>query len=97
MLGQRFTDAKEFESLWTTFFDTMDTLESFGVHLTKGIWPRVDHYYNFLKKYSHLYDQGTVMDPLEDFRSWLLVIYARVGSHSNLNIKKHVLKLTLKR
>ena len=37
------------------------------------------------------------MDPLEDFRGWLLVIYARVGSHSNLNVKKHILKITLKR
>ena len=37
------------------------------------------------------------MDPLEDFRTWLLVIYSRVGSHSNINVKKHIQKVTLKR
>ena len=75
----------------------MDTLESFGVHLIKGIWKRIDLYYDFIRNHSSLYDQNVAMDPLEDFRGWLLVIYARVGSHSNLNVKKHILKITLKR
>ena len=54
--SQRFTDPKEFELLWTTFFDIMDTLESFGCHLIKGIWKRIDLYYDFISKYSHLYE-----------------------------------------
>ena len=83
--------------MWTTFFDIMDTLESFGCHLIKGIWKRADLYYDFIKKHAQLYDSGQHIDPLEDFRMWLLVIYARVGSHSNLNVRKHVQKVTLKR
>ena len=75
----------------------MDTLESFGCHLIKGIWQRIDLYYDFIKKYSQLYDSGQYINPLEDFRMWLLVIYARVSSHSNLNVRKHVQKETLKK
>ena len=34
-LYKGFITQDEFETLWTTFFDIFDTLESFGSHLTK--------------------------------------------------------------
>jgi hypothetical protein len=40
-----------FEHLWTTFFDVYDTLESFGSHLTKALWHRVEEFYNFIKNH----------------------------------------------
>jgi hypothetical protein len=83
---------KDYEQLWTTFFDVYDTLESFGSHLTKAIWHRVDAFYDHLRTSdtNDLYVQ-------EDFKAWLLVIYNRVASHCNLKIRKFVQKVTLKR
>lgn len=83
---------KEFESLWTTFFDVYDTLESFGSHLTKAIWHRVDAFYNFIKTHG-----AQAAHALQDFKAWMLVLYNRVASHSNLKIRKHIQKFTLKR
>ena len=57
-------EAEEFELLWTTFFDIFDTLESFGSHLTKALWHRVELFYNFMKKNDELYtklDAGLVI------------------------------------
>jgi hypothetical protein len=34
-IKEKVVDKEEFETLWTTFFDLYDTLESFGSHLTK--------------------------------------------------------------
>jgi hypothetical protein len=96
---------KEFEQLWTTFFDVYDTLESFSSHLTKAVWHRIDLFYDFIKT------SGALMGPsdadgnfpanqllvLEDFRAWLFVLYNRVSSHSNLKIRRFVQKTTLKR
>ena len=88
----------EFEALWATFFDLSDTLESFGSHLVKSIWHRVDALYDFIRKYKHIYDDPQQkINPLEDFRMWLLVIYDRVNSQSNLKIRRHVTKESLKR
>ena len=52
------TEEAEFELLWTTFFDVMDTLEGFGSHLLKAIWPRIDLFFDFVLKYKHVYDAG---------------------------------------
>ena len=90
-------DAAEFELMWTTFFDVMDTLDSFGSHLLKAVWHRVDIFYDYILKYKQAYNDGTTIHPLEDFREWLLVIYNRVNSHSNMKIRRHIVKETLKR
>jgi hypothetical protein len=37
------------------------------------------------------------VDYLADFRAWMLVLYQRVGTHSNLKIRRQVLKRTLPR
>lgn len=52
---RQLTDEAEFQNLWTTFFDIMDTLESFGSHLIKCIWPRVDIFYDFILKHKAVY------------------------------------------
>ena len=92
-----FTKA-EFENLWSTFFDIIDTLESFASHYTKAIWHRTDLYYECMKKLDDVYSQPIVkLDPCEDARMWLLVIYHRVASHQNLSIRKYVQKITLDR
>ena len=93
------TEEQEFELLWTTFFDVMDTLESFGSHLLKAVWHRVDTLYDFILKYKEAYAPGSAVQihPLEDFRGWLLVIYDRINSHQNMKIRRHVTKETLKR
>lgn len=94
---------EEFELLWTTFFDVYDTLESFGSHLTKALWHRVELFYEFMKKNDELYtrldtaNEGLVIHHLADFRGWLLVLYQRVGSHMNTKIRRYVQKTTLKR
>ena len=93
----------EFESLWTNFFDIYDTLESFGSHLVKAIWHRVELFYEFITKNDELYikhddsKEDYRMPYLSDFRSWLLVIYDRVASHANLKIRKFIQKKTLTR
>lgn len=89
---------KEFEQLWTTFFDVYDTLESFGCHLTKAVWHRIDIFYDFIKdkgeKMANVDFNGNVIPSqllvLEDFKTWLIVIYSRVSSHSNLKIRRFV-------
>ena len=73
-------EAGEFEQLWTTFFDVYDTLESFGSHLTKALWHRVEVFYDFVRKNDELYirvdSQPEVkIAPMADFRQWLLVLY----------------------
>lgn len=55
---RQMTEEAEFELLWTTFFDVMDTLEGFGSHLLKAIWPRIDLFFDFVLKYKHVYDAG---------------------------------------
>lgn len=76
----------------------MDTLESFGSHLIKSIWHRSGVIYDFIRKYKQIYDgDAKKINPLEDFRGWLLVILDRVNSHSNLKIRRHVMKESLKR
>jgi hypothetical protein len=35
----------ENELLWTTFFDIFGTLESFGSHLVKAVWPRTEIFF----------------------------------------------------
>ena len=89
---------KEFEQLWTTFFDVYDTLESFGSHLIKAIWHRMDFFYDFIRDKKELIglsdEQGqflsNTLHKLEDFRLWLYVMYKRVSSHANLKIRKFV-------
>lgn len=54
----------------------MDTMESFGSHLIKCIWHRVDVFYQFLRTHDVNYrDPAEALGPLEDFRMWLLVLY----------------------
>lgn len=89
--------SEEFEQLWTTFFDILDTFESFGSHLIKAVWHRSELLYDFILKNKDVYDSDTYVNPLEDFRQWLLVIYERCNSHPNLKIRRYVLKETLKR
>lgn len=79
----------EFELFWTTFFDIYDTLESFGAHYTKNIWHRTDLFYEHIRRLDAQYQTGT-LNPLEDARMWLLVIYHRVSLHTNLSIRKYV-------
>jgi hypothetical protein len=87
-----------FETLWTTFFDIFDTLESFGSHLTKAVWHRTELFYDFIKQFSAIYSDTSVrLNPLEDMRMWLLVIYHRVASHNNIKVRRFVQKVTLKR
>lgn len=88
---------KAFELLWQTFFDIYDTLESFGSHLTKSVWPRTELFYEFMQKHSAAYAAGQPMPPLQDMRMWLLVLYHRVASHNNIKIRKYIQKATLKR
>lgn len=57
---------EEFEQLWTIFFDTLDTLESFSTHLIKSIWDRLDLIYCFLQKNFKAYSQIKLF-PLLDF------------------------------
>ena len=94
---------KEFEQLWTTFFDVFDTLESFGSHLIKAVWQRIDVFYDFIQAYG---DKMIGIDKngnaivnqlvqLEDFRTWLFVLYNRVSFHTNLKIRRFVQKATL--
>ncbi len=46
----------------------MDTLESFGSHLIKAVWHRVDLLFDFILKQSAVYnDSETQIHPLEDF------------------------------
>lgn len=89
-----FMQKDEFELLWTTFFDIFDTLESFGSHLTKAVWDRTEVMYKFIKE---KYVKGISLHPLIDFREWLFVIYKRVQVHSNLKVRRFVIKATLKR
>lgn len=89
-------DKKEYELLWATFFDIFDTLESFGSHLIKSIWSRIEIFYDFIRKHDNLYKNNKIA-PLKDMRMWLLVLYHRVGSHNNLKIRKFVQKKTLSR
>ena len=95
-------EKSEFEAMWTTFFDVFDTLESFGSHLTKAIWHRVELFYEYITKNDELYTRHDSKEEfsiphLADFRSWLLVIYDRVASHSNLKIRRFIQKKTLTR
>ena len=94
---RQLTEIAEFEALWTTFFDVMDTMESFGSHLVKAIWHRVSVFYDFIRKHKDVYDTQQALNPLEDFRSWLLVIYDRLCSHTNHKIIRYVTKETLRR
>ena len=55
---RQLTDEAEFEQLWTTFFDVMDTLESFGSHLLKAVWHRVDTFYDFILKHKDAYSSA---------------------------------------
>ena len=76
----------------------MDTMESFGSHLIKCIWHRVDVFYQFLRTHDVNYtDPAESLGPLEDFREWLLVLYKRLSVHQNMKIRKFVQKETLKR
>ena len=75
----------------------MDTLETFSSHLVKAVWKRVDLFYDFILKYKQFYASKANINKLEDFRSWLLVIYERVMVHSNMKIRRHVIKETLSR
>ena len=94
---------KEFEQLWTTFFDVFDTLESFGSHLIKAVWQRIDVFYDFIQAYGAkmigIDKNGNAivnqLVQLEDFRTWLFVLYNRVSSHTNLKIRRFVQKATL--
>lgn len=95
---QQKVNEEEFQLLWTTFFDLMDTMESFGSHLIKCIWHRVDVFYQFLRTHDVNYrDPAEALGPLEDFRMWLLVLYQRLSVHQNMKIRKFVQKETLKR
>lgn len=95
--AKQLTSEEEFEALWTTFFDMMDTLESFGSHLIKAVWHRVAVFYDFIQKHEQIYDSKSPLHPLEDFKSWLLVIYERINSSTNMKIRRYVTKETLKR
>jgi hypothetical protein len=53
--SRQISEINEFEQLWTTFFDIMDTLESFSSHLVKAVWKRVDLFYDFILKYKQCY------------------------------------------
>ena len=75
----------------------LDTFESFGSHLIKAVWHRIDVFYDFILKHRAVYDAGSDINPLEDFKQWLIVLYDRCNSHSNLKIRRHVIKETLKR
>jgi hypothetical protein len=83
------TGARGNELLWTTFFDIFDTLESFGSHLVKAVWPRTEIFFQHIKSGDYT--------PLEDFRIWLTVLFKRAGSHMNIKVRRYVQKHTLSR
>ena len=84
-------DLKDFETLWTTFFDVYDTLESFGSHLTKAVWHRVELFYDYIRRNDAKYASNEkAFHPLEDMKMWLLVLYHRVSSHANLKIRRFI-------
>lgn len=35
------SEAKLIEEIWAIIFDIYETLESFGSHLNKSVWPRI--------------------------------------------------------
>ena len=81
----------EFELLWSTFFDIYDTVESFGSHLTKAVWHRTELFYKFMSNFDQTYSNSSIqINPLEDMRMWLLVIYHRVASHNNIKVRRFV-------
>lgn len=43
------------------------------------------------------YSEGIVLHPLLDFREWLLVIFRRIQTHSNLKVRRFIIKSTLRR
>ena len=43
-------DQKQFENMWTIFFNVYETLDSFSGHLAKAIWDRTEVFYEFLAK-----------------------------------------------
>ena len=62
-------DQGKFESLWTTFFDVYDTLESYSTHLTKSIWDRTEKIYSFLKDNISTINQDK--HQLINFKTWM--------------------------
>ena len=93
-------DRKQFENLWTTFFDVYDTLDSFSSHLTKAIWERAEVFYEFLRKHQlkwHSNEAVATQHPLIDFKSWLHVLNSRALTHENQNIRKYIQKEILQR
>ena len=74
------------EEMWTIFFDIYDTLESFGSHLVKAVWPRTEIFFAHINSFK----DGEAVHPLLDFRKWLSVLYERVGSHVNLKARRYV-------
>ena len=78
--------SQKIEEMWTIFFDIYDTLESFGSHLVKAVWPRTEMFFEHIREYR---DEDEI-NPLIDFRIWLSVLFERVGSHVNLKARRYV-------
>lgn len=60
---------KQFDTIWSTYFDVYDTLDSFSSHLTKAMWERTEVFYTHLKQTT-----TEPVHPLVDFKAWLQVL-----------------------
>ena len=38
----------DFDKLWTTFFEILETLESYSIHLIKPVWERIETLFDFM-------------------------------------------------
>jgi len=39
---------QEVQEVWTTFFDLLETVESYSIHLVRPMWERIEVIYSFL-------------------------------------------------
>ncbi len=93
-LGRHKFQDEEVSEIWGVIFDIYETLESFGSHLNKSVWPRIEVLFSYLRVRKAPLEASC---HLEQVDHWLRLLLRRCVSHTNERVARFVVKAILAR